>query len=38
MNECKIVEDLLPLYAEDLISPESKEFVEEHCAGCEKFI
>ena len=35
MNECKIVEDLLPLYAEDLISPESKEFVEEHCAGCE---
>lgn len=35
MNECKIVQDLLPLYAEDLISPETKEFVEGHCAGCE---
>lgn len=35
MNECKIVEDLLPLYAEDLVSPETKEFVDTHCAGCE---
>lgn len=34
MNECKIVEDLLPLHAEDLISPESSEFVEEHCRCC----
>lgn len=35
MNECKIVQDLLPLYAEDLVTPETKEFVEEHCEGCE---
>lgn len=34
MNECKIVQDLLPLYAEDLVSPETKEFVEEHCGRC----
>ena len=34
MNECKIVEDLLPLYAEDLISPETREFVDSHCGGC----
>ena len=36
MNECKIVEDLLPLYAEELVSEETKTFVEHHCAGCEK--
>lgn len=35
MNECKIVEDLLPLYAEDLVSPETKEFVDTHCARCK---
>lgn len=35
MNECKIVEDLLPLYAEDLVSPETKAFMDAHCAGCD---
>lgn len=35
MNECKIVQDLLPLYADDLVSPETREFVDTHCAGCE---
>lgn len=35
MNECKIVEDLLPLYAEELVSPETKVFVDSHCEGCE---
>lgn len=35
MNECKIVQDLLPLYAEDLVSPETREFIDEHCALCE---
>lgn len=34
MNECKIVQDLLPLYAEDLISEETKSFVDSHCEGC----
>lgn len=41
MNECKIVEDLLPLYAEELVSEETAEFVREHaasCPGCEKLI
>lgn len=34
MNECKLVEDLLPLYAEELVSEESADFIREHCAGC----
>lgn len=34
MNECKIVQDLLPLYAEDLVSPETKTFVDSHCKCC----
>ena len=36
MNECKIVQDLLPLYAEDLVSPETKKFVDGHCEGCRE--
>lgn len=35
MNECKIVQDLLPLYVEDLVSEETKAFVDSHCEGCE---
>lgn len=34
---CNIVKDLLPLYIDDVLSQESKEFVEQHikeCAGC----
>lgn len=34
MNKCKIVQDLMPLYAEELVSPETKEFVEDHCENC----
>lgn len=34
MNECKIVQDLMPLYAEDLTSPENKEFIERHIENC----
>ena len=34
-NDCSIVQDLLPLYAEDMVKPETREFVEEHLAGCE---
>lgn len=39
MNTCKIVEDLLPLYVEDLLSEESRDFVKEHvdnCKGCRE--
>lgn len=34
-NECMIVRDLLPLYVENLVSDETRAFVEEHLAGCE---
>lgn len=36
LNECKIVEDLLPLYAEELVSEETAEFVREHSSRCER--
>ena len=29
-NECSIVCDLLPLYAEDMVSEDTAEFVKEH--------
>lgn len=32
---CSIVQDLLPLYAEDMLREETKEFVEGHLAQCE---
>ena len=31
---CSIVRDLLPLYAEDLVSPDSKKIVETHLCDC----
>lgn len=31
---CAVVRDLLPLYVEDLVSPETKEQVECHLEGC----
>lgn len=33
-NECGIVEDLLTLYTEGMLRPDTAEFVEEHLAGC----
>jgi len=36
MNECKIVEDLIPLYAEDLTNEEASEFVKKHVASCDR--
>lgn len=35
MDKCKIVQDLLPLYVEELTSDETGEFVREHLTGCE---
>ena len=38
-NECNIVQDILPLYMENMISTGTKQFVEEHlrqCTECEK--
>ena len=34
MRECGIVRDLLPLYQEGMLSPDSKEFLEEHLKTC----
>ena len=34
-NECPIVRDLLPLYAEDMVGEETRAFVDEHLANCE---
>ncbi len=35
MKNCEIVKDLLPLYAEDLASAESRAFIQEHLETCE---
>ncbi len=38
-NKCKIVQDLLPTYIENMVSSESNEFIKEHlenCVGCKK--
>ena len=35
MNECKIVEDLIPLYTENLTSEEGAVFVKDHAEKCE---
>ena len=34
-QECSIVRDLLPLYVEDMVSPETAELVGGHLAACE---
>lgn len=34
MNECNIIKDLLPLYAEELTSADSGEFIRRHVASC----
>ena len=34
-NECDVIRDLLPLYAENMLSEKSQEFVREHLAKCE---
>lgn len=33
---CKIIEDLLPLYADKICSEESRRAVEEHCGECDE--
>ena len=35
-NECSIVRDLLPLYAEGMLSEDSAAFVKEHLDTCEE--
>lgn len=36
-NQCNLIKDILPLYVEDMVSADTREFVREHlahCAGC----
>ncbi len=33
---CSIIEDLLPLYVEDLVSSDTKKEIENHIKKCEK--
>ena len=35
-TECSIVKDLLPLYVEDMLSPESADYVESHLDSCKE--
>lgn len=35
-NECSIVKDLLPLYAENMVSEDTKNFVGEHLKNCKE--
>ena len=35
MRECGIIRDLLPLYQEGMLSPDSVEFVEGHLKTCQ---
>ncbi|MBP0960630.1 MAG: zf-HC2 domain-containing protein [Oscillospiraceae bacterium] len=34
--KCSIIQDLLPLYCDDLASDDSREEIEKHLAGCEE--
>ncbi len=34
-NECSIIRDILPLYAENMVSSDTVAFVEEHLKNCE---
>ena len=35
-TECSVVRDLLPLYVEDMISPETAQYVKSHLAECSE--
>ena len=34
-NDCSIVKELIPLYAEGIVSVETKEFIDDHFQSCE---
>ena len=33
-NECNIIKDILPLYAEKMVSEDTVDFIEEHLKNC----
>lgn len=36
LGDCALIQDLLPLYAENEVSPASRELIAEHVARCER--
>lgn len=34
MRDCPLIEDLMPLYVDDAVSPESRVLIEQHLASC----
>ena len=36
INKCDIIRDLIPLYAENMVSEGTKEFVDKHCTECSQ--
>ena len=34
-TDCRVIEDLIPLYLDGVCSVQTKELVEEHLGGCE---
>lgn len=34
-NECNIIRDILPLYVDNMVTPDTAVFVEEHLKGCD---
>lgn len=40
-NDCAIVRDLIPMYGEDLLSEETRDYMRdhiEHCGECRKYL
>ena len=35
MNKCNVIRDLLPLYADEVCSEDSREMVQEHISTCK---
>jgi len=35
-TKCKIIQDILPLYVDEVVSQDTKKMVDEHLQGCEK--
>lgn len=35
IHECSVVRDLLPLYAENMVSPDTEEYITRHLQGCD---
>ena len=35
-NKCNLIKDILPLYVEDMVSTDTREFVSEHLEHCQE--